>query len=90
MRKTLETLLSLPLDAKSQDDLEAITSLKGLKGKNFSVQEAMMIMQVKKALAGDLPSATFIRDMLGEKPADKVEETVDMELTVTVDYGDAK
>lgn len=72
MKQTLETLLQMTLNGKAPAELDKIKSLDGLKGKNLTVVEAMMLVQVKHALSGDLSAAAFIRDMVGEKPAEKL------------------
>lgn len=69
MRETLEVLLNMPLNNKKCHDVEDIQSFAQLKGKNVSVEAAIMIKQIQRALAGDLPSAEFIRDTSGQKPA---------------------
>lgn len=88
MRERLEILLSLPLKRGKGIELEEIQSFAALKGKNITVQDAMMIAQITKALKGDTVAATFVRDTAGENPTMKVETDVDMELKISVDYGD--
>lgn len=68
MKETLELLLGLPLNNKKCHDIEDIQSFAQLKGKNVTVEAAIMIKQVQRALAGDLPSAEFVRDTSGQKP----------------------
>lgn len=88
MRERLEILLSLPLKSSKSADLETIKSFAALKGKNITVQDAMMIAQIQKALKGDTTAAAFVRDTAGENPSTKVETDIDMDLNITVDYGD--
>jgi len=73
MRETLEMLLSMPLNNKKMVDVEDIRSFGALKGKNVSVQEAMMMAQVMKAIKGDTKAAEYVRDTIGQKPVDNVE-----------------
>jgi len=68
MRETLELLLSMPLENANIDCLENIKGFKDLKGKNITVQDAIMIAQVQKALKGDIRAAEYIRDTAGQKP----------------------
>jgi hypothetical protein len=68
MKETLEILLSMPLNGKKCHSVEDIQSFAQLKGKNVTVETAIMIKQVQRALSGDLPSAEFIRDTSGQKP----------------------
>ena len=55
---------------------EELKSFADLKGKNITIDQAMMVCLVQKALKGDLSAITMIRDTIGEKPAEKVEATV--------------
>ena len=88
MRERLEILLELPMRSGKGADLESIKNFAALKGKNITVQDAMMIAQIQKALKGDTTAAAFVRDTAGENPAVKVEADVDMDLNITIDYGD--
>ena len=73
MKEVIQTLLTLPLENKKLCEIEeSIKSFKGLKGKNVDVQTAIIIKQVQRALAGDLSSAEFLRDTMGERPGDNV------------------
>ena len=73
MRETLESLLSMPLTKGKSADIDAIRSLAALKGKNITVQEAILLAQVKKALKGDTRAAEYIRDTSGNKAKEAVE-----------------
>lgn len=70
MKETLEILLSMPLNKKKVYEVEEIQSWGQLKGKNIDVQTAILIKQIQRALAGDLPAAEFVRDTSGQKPTD--------------------
>lgn len=72
MRETLEMLLSMPLYNKKMVDVDSIRSFGALKGKNVSVQEAMMMAQVMKAIKGDTKAAEYVRDTIGQKPVENV------------------
>ena len=74
LKETLEILLNMSLDKRRKNvDIEKIKAFAELKGKNVTVDEAMMIKLVQKALSGDLNSISMIRDTIGEKPSDRVE-----------------
>ena len=88
MRDRLEILLELPMKSGKGTDIESIKNFAALKGKNITVQDAMMIAQIQKALRGDTNAAIFVRDTAGQNPATKIEAEVDMDLNITVDYGD--
>lgn len=72
MRETFDTLLSMPLKNGKLVNVEEIRSFAALKGKNISVQEAIMIAQIQKAMKGDTRAAEYVRDTIGQKPVDNV------------------
>ena len=43
-------------------------------GKKTKLQRAILLAQVKEALKGKTKAAEFIRDTIGEKPTDKIEQ----------------
>lgn len=67
MRETLAALLSMPLKSGKATDVEDIKNLASVKGKNITVQEAIMLAQIQKALKGDTKAAEYIRDTSGNK-----------------------
>jgi hypothetical protein len=78
MKDTLATLLSMPLKDGMADDIEEIQSIASLNGKNITVQEAIMLAQIKKAVKGDTRAAEFVRDSSGNKPKEGVEISGDI------------
>lgn len=80
MKETLETLLSMPLKNGQEADLDEIQSLASTKGKNITVQEAIMLAQIQKAMKGDTKAAEYVRDTIGQKPDSKM--NIDMNLPV--------
>ena len=72
MKETLETLLSMPLKNGQEADLDEIQSLAATKGKNITVQEAIMLAQIQKAMKGDTKAAEYVRDTIGQKPDNKM------------------
>ena len=75
MRETLEILLSMPMHNGKVANVDAIKSFSELKGKNISVETALMVTLLQKALKGDVTAAQFIRDTSGQKPTDDVNLT---------------
>ena len=73
MRETLDILLNMPLKKGKIYSAEEIKSFADLKGKNITIDQAMMITLVQKALKGDLNAITMVRDTVGEKPTEKME-----------------
>lgn len=80
MKETLQALLSLALKEGDVVDIDSLQSLPALNGKNLTVQDAILLKQVKKALKGDLKAAEFVRDSSGNKCKENFEGTVDVSL----------
>ena len=76
MRETLDILLNMPMKKGKVYTAEDIKCFADLKGKNITIDQAMMVCLVQKALKGDLSAIGMVRDTVGEKPAEKVEATV--------------
>ena len=76
LKETLEILLNMPMKGNKVYSAEDIKCFADLKGKNITIDQAMMVCLVQKALKGDLSAISMIRDTIGEKPAEKVEATV--------------
>ena len=88
MKERLEILLELSMKAGKPTDIESIKNFAAIKGKNITVQDAMLIAQIQKALKGDTNAAVFVRDTAGQNPTQKVEAEVDMDLHISIDYGE--
>lgn len=88
MKERLEILLELSMKAGKPTDIESIKNFAAIKGKNITVQDAMLIAQIQKALKGDTNAAAFVRDTAGQNPTQKVEAEVDMDLHISIDYGE--
>lgn len=76
-RKTLreELLALLSQDIKTED------------GKPVNTQVAMSTSIIKEAIDGNTKAFELVRDTIGEKPVDKVEQVnIDMEYKECVDY----
>ena len=80
MKDTLETLLSMSLKEGIVEDLSEIQSIAKLEGKNITVQEAIMLKQIQKAIKGDTKAAEYIRDTSGNK----LKEGLDISGTLAV------
>ena len=75
MRETLDVLLKMPMKKGKVYSAEDIKCFADLKGKNISIDQAMMVCLIQRALKGDLSAIAMVRDTVGEKPAEKVEVT---------------
>lgn len=73
MKDTLSALLSMPLKSGKAADIETIKNLAAVKGKNITVQEAIMLAQIQKAMKGDTRAAEFVRDSSGNKLKEGIE-----------------
>ena len=65
MKETLDALLSMTLKNEEAADLDKIQSIASLKGKNITVQEAIVFAQIQKALKGDTRAALLMFEILG-------------------------
>lgn len=73
MQEVANQILNMPLRGGTTTQLDKIMSFGALKGKNITVQEAIVYQQARKATKGDRSAAEFIRDTAGQKPKDKVD-----------------
>lgn len=73
MKETLDILLKMPMKKGKVYDAEDIKAFADLNGKNITIDQAMMVKLIQKALKGDLNAIAMVRDTVGEKPSDKVE-----------------
>ena len=66
LNDTLSELFSMPIKDGKINDLESIKSLASIKGQNITVQEAIVLAQIQKALKGDQRAARLLFEVLGE------------------------
>lgn len=78
MRETLDVLLSMPIKNGKFADVDSIRNFAAIKGKNISVQEAIMIAQIQKAMKGDTRAAEYVRDTIGQKPVDSIDMSMNL------------
>lgn len=85
MKEVLLELLDLPINDCGLDEF---SSLKEIKGKNITAQQAMCVAMIKKAMSGDVPAATFVRDTSGNKPVDneKIDSNNDENVKIEVRF----
>lgn len=70
LRNLALAILEMPI---KEGDIDEITSLASVKGKNMTTSQAMILSQVRRAIEGDSKAFEVIRDTAGQKPVDKVE-----------------
>ena len=76
MRETLEILLDMPMKKGKVYTADEIKCFADLNGKNITIDQAMMVKLIQKALKGDINAIAMVRDTIGEKPAEKIDATV--------------
>ena len=79
-------VLSMPM---AEGSVEEITSLAAAEGANLSINQAIIIQQVKKALKGDTKAAEYLRDTAGQKPSDKVQIDASANIDETINRIDS-
>lgn len=67
LKETLEMLLRMPVEDGSLDDIDKIKSYGALNGKNVSVQEAVVMSAIQKALNGDIKAFKAIAEIMNDK-----------------------
>lgn len=72
MKETLEILLSMQMKTGQATDIESIKSFATLKGKNITVQDAVSIAMLQKAMKGNVRAAEWVRDTAGQKPVENM------------------
>lgn len=78
MKETLEELLSMPLKNGASADISKVRNIAAMKGKNITMQEAIMLSMLQKAAKGDVRAAEFVRDTAGQRPTDKMDMNVEL------------
>ena len=71
IRDCFEMLLSMPAEGDFEGDNT----------------KAMCVAMVKKAIGGDVPAFTAIRDSVGEKPTDKLNLSGGLDLATAIEEG---
>lgn len=66
MKDTLAALLSMPLRNGKGAEIESIKNLTAVKGKNITVQEAIMLAQIQKAIKGDTRAFKALIELAAE------------------------
>lgn len=67
LNETLNELFSMPIKDGEINNIEQIKSLAAVKGQNITVQEAIVIAQIQKALKGNQSAARLLFEMMGEQ-----------------------
>ena len=70
MQEVANNILNMPLKDGTIDEIKNLAEVRGL---NITVQEAILISMVKKALKGDSKAAAYVRDTAGQMPTSNIE-----------------
>lgn len=70
MQEVANNILNMPLKDGTIDEIRNLAEVRGL---NITVQEAILISMVKKALKGDSKAAAYVRDTAGQMPTSNIE-----------------
>lgn len=80
-RRTLQEIakvvLAMPMGKDSLEDIESM-DFSQYRSNGLTVGEKAVLMAARKAIKGDISALTWLRDMAGEKPIDKVEINSDL------------
>lgn len=87
IKETIEVMLDMPLKSGKYTDVEQIKNFASLKGKNITVQEAMIISMLQRAMKGDVKAAEWIRDTAGQKPTDNMNMAVELPVIIGGEEG---
>ena len=68
LKETLEELLSMPLKDGTVANIDEIGSIAEINGKNITMQEAIILSMLNKAVKGNVRAAEYVRDTIGEFP----------------------
>ena len=85
LRETLEQLLAMPMKDGKSTDIDKIKSIAGLKGKNITMLEAIMLSMLQKAVKGDVRASEYIRDTIGQKPVNQLNMNAEIKPIVIKD-----
>ena len=72
LKETLEIFLQMPVRKGKVTDCESVRAFAELKGKNVTVDQALMLTLINKALKGDMNALSMLISMIGEKPSDNI------------------
>ena len=71
-------LLEKPLADGMVDDLEEIMSISGIKGKNVTMQDAILLSQMQKAAKGDTKAASLVLSYYESRMAENTDGGVNI------------
>ena len=79
LKDALSVGLSIALQGDSKDELENLDFAGALNNPNLSMLDKIAVAMIAEAANGNVQAAAFIRDTMGEKPAEKIDVSADIE-----------
>jgi hypothetical protein len=79
MQEIASFLLTKNIEKGRGDSPEDFEDLATLTDKNIDAGTAIVLSQIQKAIQGDTQSAVFVRDTVGDKAAEKIEQGITIE-----------
>lgn len=77
IKSVFDELLSMPMKDGKMTDIEKIKSLANIKGENLSVQDALCLAMIQKALRGDIKAFLSIIEIVGQTTGAECNEETD-------------
>lgn len=77
LKNILETMLELDIESftTNEEALQKLKEINPLYAEKVDVKSVIGARLLQKAIQGDLTAIGFIRDTIGEKPVEKIEQT---------------
>ena len=77
IKSVFDELLSMPMKDGKIADIEKIKSIANIKGENLSVQDALCLAIIQKALRGDIKAFMSIVEIVGQTTGAERNEDID-------------
>ena len=79
LKDALGAGLSIALSGKADGELDGMDFADALTSDNLSMLDKIAVAMIAEAANGNVQAAAFIRDTMGEKPAEKIDVSADIE-----------
>lgn len=76
-RRTFKEVFAalLPMNINSDKTTDLVEAIQGI-NENMTAEQAIAAAQIYKAINGDTQAAIFVRDTVGDKPKEQIEQTI--------------
>jgi len=77
-RKTFKEVFSalLPMDINPDKAISGLSQIIKEENPQLTAEQAIAMAQIYKAINGDTQAAIFVRDTVGDKPKEQIEQTI--------------